>query len=143
MLCGFLLADEDRCSEALPILEHVSPDSRIRELVDYYLGHCYFQLKRYKDSKSKLIESLEHGLSSEENWRARAHYTLGLAYYQLGEVKHAKDQFEMCLRVGDPKYLETTDVWKWLDVASKALVLHPEARPYSSEGDGSQERKPN
>ena len=142
MLRGFLLADDDRWLEAIPFLESVSA-GRIHELVAYYLGHCYYQLRRFNDAKTKLIESLNDGLALDANWRARAHYELGLTEYELSEMREAKHQFEMCVRTADPEFLRTTKVWEWLEATSSSLGLHEEAQGYRKRMESPRRDKPN
>jgi tetratricopeptide (TPR) repeat protein len=125
---GFLLAADGRWKEAKPFLEKAQPPEAWKDVVYYYLGHCYFEFGEYERAKQKLIEALSLGLSG--HWEGRAHYVLGLVEYHLGEMKAAKEQFELCVKTADPRYLGESRIWEWLEAVSRALGLEADAGKY-------------
>ena len=125
---GFLLADAGRWREARPFLEKADAPEAWKSVVCYYLGHCYYEYREYERAKQKLMEALHLGLSG--HWEGRAHYVLGLVECHLGEMKAANEQFELCVKTADPRYLSASRIWEWLEAASRALGLEAEADKY-------------
>jgi tetratricopeptide (TPR) repeat protein len=125
---GFLLADAGRWKQAKPFLDKAHPPEAWKSFVCYYLGHYYYEFRDYERAKEKLMEALHMGLSG--HWEGRAHYVLGLVEYYLGEMKAAKEQFELCVKTADPRYLGASRIWEWLEAASRALGLEADADKY-------------
>jgi tetratricopeptide (TPR) repeat protein len=148
LLRGILLSDLGRWEEAQAPLESArafieSTDipkiwTRVR---NYYLGRCYYELKKYKPAKQQLLEALSHNLS--RSWENQAHYTLGLVEYHLSNMKAAKLQFELCARTADEEYTDFANLWAWLETTSKALGQFDEAERYHSLMIGSMPKKVN
>ena len=125
---GFLLADAGRWRQAKPFLEKAHPPESWKSFVCYYLGHCYYEFREYERAKQKLMEALHIGLSG--HWEGGAHYVLGLVEYHLGEMKAAKEQFELCVKTADPRYLGASRIWEWLEASSRALGMEADADKY-------------
>jgi len=125
---GFLLADAGRWRQAKPFLEKAHPPEAWKSVVCYYVGHCHYEFREYECAKQKLMEALHVGLSGD--WEGGAHYVLGLVEYHLGEMKAAKEQFELCVKTADPRYLGASRIWEWLEAASRALGMEEDADKY-------------
>ncbi len=127
-LRGILLADASRWEEARPFLEDANPPENWKRTHSYYLGQCYYELKKYEHAKEKLEEALKLDLTL--SWETQAHYILGLINYNLADMKAAKHQFELCAKSADDKYIEMPKLWAWLKATSHALGQVDEAENY-------------
>jgi len=127
-LRGFLLGDLGRWEEAEPQLESASPPEKWKAPHAYYLGRCYYELRRYNRAKEKLTEAIERGLRSRSE--SQAHYILGLIEYNSSDIRAAKRQFELCARDADESSVEMPRLWSWLETTSAALGRFDEAEKY-------------
>jgi len=104
-----ILRSQEKYEEALKILEHLyenNPESgEIKDiLIDTlfnYGGYLndYYTLE-YEKAK-QLFERIT--IISPKNYRA--HYNLGIAYFNLGQIENAKKSFEIALKIKpDYKY---------------------------------------
>ncbi len=135
LLRGILLSDLGRWEDAQALLESArvfiesTQTPRIwTRIRTYYLGRCYYELKKYKCAKEQLTEALNCNLS--RSWENQAHYTLGLVEYHLLNMKAAKHQFELCVRTADEKYTNFANLRAWLEATSKALGQFDEVEKY-------------
>jgi len=127
-LRGFILGELGRWEEAEPQLESASPPEKWKAPHAYYLGLCYYELRRYGRAKQKLTEAIERGLTS--NLESHVHYILGLIEYNLSDIRAAKRQFELCARDADESSIEMPKLWSWLETTSAALGHFDEAEKY-------------
>jgi tetratricopeptide (TPR) repeat protein len=125
---GLLLANLDRWEEARVFLEAPPSPKEWTNVVDFYLGQCYYTSGDYYRAKSKLLSSLKMNLSRP--WEAKARYLLGIVMHHLGDEKSAKREFELCAQLGTNDYLATTKIWEWLEATSTRLGLFHEAEKY-------------
>jgi tetratricopeptide (TPR) repeat protein len=130
---GFFLADAGRWTEARPFLENASPPEAWKNVLCYYLGHCYYVFSEYQRAESKLVEALDLGLAGD--WECKARYVLGIVEYHLGNIEDAKDQFTQYLRRENPESLNNPKVWEWLEAVSVALGEYEEAEKYRKRRD--------
>jgi len=128
VLHGFLLGDLEQWEQAETCLESTSPPEKWRSAHSYYLGHCKFELKKYRTAKEKLLEAISLGLDSP--LESQAHYILGITEYCLSDMKAAKNQFELCARTADKRYTDMAKLWAWLEATSRALGEFGEAENY-------------
>ena len=129
-LRAFLLADLGNWREALPILEEIqSFEGGAKDLINFYLGHCYLAADEYLKAKPRLIEALKLGLPP--NFEYRAHCELGSVYFHLQHYARAKIEFEETAKTADPGYMRDSKVWKWLELTCKHLGLNEEATDYA------------
>ncbi len=139
---AFLLADAGRWEEAKPFLERACPPEEWKSVLCYYRGHCYCQFREYERAKQQLMEALHLGLNG--HWEGRAHYILGIVEYYLAEMNAAKEQFELCVKTADPRYLGASRIWEWLEATSRALGQHEDAERYRKTGfDSPPSSRPN
>jgi tetratricopeptide (TPR) repeat protein len=127
---AFVLADIGRWREAMPILEQGQSYTEYKEGIAFYLGHCYLAAGNYAKAAERLIEAL--GLGLPHNLEYRAHYELGIAYYELQDYLAAKREFEICANTGDKSYLSDGAIWKWLQATCRNLGLRDEEQYYAS-----------
>ena len=135
LLRGILLSDLGRWEEAQAPLESALAFIESTEIPkiwtrvrNYYLGRCYYELRKYQPAKQQLLEALNRNLS--KSWENQAHYTLGLVEYHLSNMKAAKREFELCARTADEEYTDFANLWAWLEATSKALGEFDEAEKY-------------
>jgi tetratricopeptide (TPR) repeat protein len=127
---AFILADLGRWKEAMPILVEGQVYTEYKEGIAFYLGHCYLGAGDFARAKDKLVEALRLGLP--HNLEYRAHYELGIAYYELRDYVAAKRELENCANTADKSYLSDGAIWKWLQATCRNLGLKDEAQYYSS-----------
>ena len=125
---GFLLADAGRWIEARPILEAASYPREWKNVMCFYLGHCYYEFREYQLAKSKLTEAFELGLV--DHWASKAHYVAGIVECHLGNMSAGKRQFESYLKTATPTDLGETKIWEWLEYTCRALGEYDEAERY-------------
>jgi tetratricopeptide (TPR) repeat protein len=128
ILRGMILANLNKWSDARPLLEKSPSPPGWEGLVAYYLGHLYYESNEFPASRQKLREAI--GLHMERKWESRAHYILGLTEYQLSNMIGAKKEFELCAGMADPEYLETTNIWNYLESVSEALGEYVDAKEW-------------
>jgi tetratricopeptide (TPR) repeat protein len=90
---GRLLVGQDRCMEALPLLEETLRSEKGKPGEFYYnLGYCYFMAEQWEESerwlKHSLIKKLDPGCA------CLAHYYLGRLEYRLGALEEAVKEYE-------------------------------------------------
>ncbi len=126
---AFVLADLGRWQEALPILKEAESFESFQEGVAFYLGHCYFAAADYVLATEKLTKALSLGLP--DNLKYRALCELGMTCYQLGDYTQAKEYLEKGAAMADKTYINKSQIWKWLELASRNLGQKEEAEYYS------------
>jgi tetratricopeptide (TPR) repeat protein len=127
---AFILVDLGRCGEALPVLEAAGSFTEYREGIAYYLGHCYLLGHEHQKAEEKLAEALRLGLP--HNLEYRAHFELGVAFFELRNYAAAKRQFEKSAGMANSRYLKDAEIWKWLESTCLSLGLKTEARNYAN-----------
>jgi tetratricopeptide (TPR) repeat protein len=125
---AILLADFNRPSEALPILEKLERVRPLNAVLEFYLGSCQCVLDQPGKAVAKLEESRRLGLPPNLNFRA--HCYLGMAYYLLQDYSSAKRELELGARTATPRYIKEVEIWKWLEWSCVGLGLKAEAEEY-------------
>jgi tetratricopeptide (TPR) repeat protein len=124
---GMLLASSGRYEEAVTLLENVRANHEMRSLVLYFLGVCYREIGRLKESKQVFAEALNLGLPLE--FTTKAHYYRGLVFYALGELEQAKREFEVCESSSD-RDIPASYVFSMLAATHKYLGDSARAQEY-------------
>lgn len=130
---AFLMADLGRWQEALTILESDTFDEP-RELISFYMGHCYVSAHRYVEAERKLAEALRLGLPRHLEYRA--HCELAMVYFRLRDYQKAKTEFEKSTETADASYIEQAQIWKRLEATCRMLGLKAEAEHYAKLASG-------
>jgi tetratricopeptide (TPR) repeat protein len=126
---GFLLADLGRWKEALPIFQEADSFTESRELLTFYLGHCYYCAAEYDLAVEKLSEAFQ--LRLPQYLEPQAHHELGMAAYRLGDYARAKYELERFAKTADAAYIARMNLWTWLQNACLRLGLKSEAQHYA------------
>lgn len=129
-----ILKNQENYEEALEILDElykINPNSEevknilIETLFDYggYLNDVYTQGYDKAKQSFKRITDL-----SPTNYRA--HYNLGIAYFNLDQIENAKDSFETAIRIKpDYKYClyNLGLIYEEMELYEEALVYYEKA----------------
>jgi len=90
---GRLLVGEERCKEALPLLEETLKFERGKPGEFYFnLGYCYFVTEQWEESERWLKEALTKELDSA--FASITHYYLGRLEHDRGAFARAVKEFE-------------------------------------------------
>jgi tetratricopeptide (TPR) repeat protein len=128
VLRAYLLADHGSWTEALPILEEAQHWETRKDLISFYLGHCYLASGDYLRAEQKLAQAVTLSLPAPLDYKA--HCELGTALFMLKDYARAKTEFKKCAETADPIYMKQCKVWKWLEKTCRALGLRDEEERY-------------
>jgi tetratricopeptide (TPR) repeat protein len=129
---AFLSVTLSRFQDAVPLLtESLSfdLDKETRSGVLASLGLCYLELKDYELARDRFLEAITIGLTTE--WKGKAHFYLGMAYFYTDMVLEAKREFLLCEELATVHQLPITDIYAWLSVIYLRLGETSESERYA------------
>jgi len=125
---AYFLTDLDKCDKALSALEEIKDGRNDDTIFLFYLGHCYFRVKRLDEAQQKLERTL--ALGPRPRIAFQAHGTLGMVFYETGDYQRAKQELETSAKLAVPDYIKHAQIWRWLEYTCISLGLNEEARRY-------------
>jgi tetratricopeptide (TPR) repeat protein len=96
---ALILAEMDKCEEALPLLRQAAKAGHNSAYVRFHLGRCSFAAQDYQSAVANLSIAIQ---DSRLNTKYRAYALLdrGLSYWHLEEYPLAIADFEQCEELG-------------------------------------------
>ncbi len=128
---GILMAEAGRFSEASPILkEALSFDLADGDKGDlcYSLGVCELKLGDRESAKRMFLEALDRG--TRDYHPGRAHYYLGIIYFDEGAYARAEQEFQSCAPHAKHARIPLQHIHGWLAATFRGLGQDDEADRY-------------
>jgi tetratricopeptide (TPR) repeat protein len=129
---AFLSVTLSRFQDAVPLLKEslsFDLDKDTRSGVLASLGLCYLELKDYELARDRFLEAITIGLTKE--WKGKAHFYLGMAYFHTDMVLEAKREFLLCEELATVHQLPIVDIYGWLSVIYLRLGETSESERYA------------
>ncbi len=117
---AFILSDLDRWEEALQILQQINQPKEFEKYIAPHLGHCYLVARNYIKAEEALTQALTLG-GLPPGLECRAHFELGVVYYNLQKNAQAKSELEQCIATAGAGYLQNSVIWNYLGRTSYKL----------------------
>ena len=128
---GILLAESDRCDEAIPILEAVPMDDEGWVEAKLRLGDCQIKKRQFREA----VESYSVVISGEQKAdpidRKTAIRNIGCAYFYLGEYAKAIEYLTKVQHGYEENPNLKADLFGFLASAYSHLGMTEEAAQYS------------
>jgi tetratricopeptide (TPR) repeat protein len=128
MRLAFLLTDTASFDKARLILESLKSRQQKNPIFLFYLGHCFLMTKEFSSAQKNLERALS--LDPTPSIEFRAHCSLGMLFYELGDYARAKLELEAGATKATPKFLKEAHIWKWLEYTCIGLGQKAEAERY-------------
>jgi tetratricopeptide (TPR) repeat protein len=128
-LWGILLAEGDRCDEAIPVLETVPMDDKGWAEAKLLLGDCSYKRRRYHEAIHYYLAIIS-AVNISTVIRNDAVRNLGCAYHQLGDYAKAVEYLIQVKNAYDEFPSLKSDLYRFLASGYSHLGMAQEAAKY-------------